>query len=107
MERAEQYLREETALDLTGAPLLGVLDELRPRIAVLPPMIVRPFVFGVLVPGSLTPNEEVAELFWAPLGTLFDPSNAVRTEVDAYLARSDVGFGYGSLASGDRSPSSA
>jgi 8-oxo-dGTP pyrophosphatase MutT (NUDIX family) len=83
IETAKRETREETALDLTGAPLLGALDELRPRIAVLPPMIVRPFVFVVPERPALTPSNEVAELFWAPLATLFDPARVVRTEVDA------------------------
>jgi 8-oxo-dGTP pyrophosphatase MutT (NUDIX family) len=83
IETAKRETLEETALDLNGARLLGTLDELRPRITVLPAFIVRPFVFAVTMPPALTPSEEVAELFWAPLGTLFDPARVVRTEVDA------------------------
>jgi 8-oxo-dGTP pyrophosphatase MutT (NUDIX family) len=83
IETAKRETFEETALDLTEARFLGALDELRPRITALPPFIVRPYVFIVTRPPTLTPSEEVAELFWAPLGTLFDPARAVRAEVDA------------------------
>jgi 8-oxo-dGTP pyrophosphatase MutT (NUDIX family) len=82
VETAKRETFEETALDLNRATLLGALDELRPRIAVLPPMIVRPFVFVISERPVLTPNNEVAELFWAPLDTLLDPARVVRTEVD-------------------------
>lgn len=83
LETARRETREETALDLANVPLIGTLDELRPRSPVLPPVIVRPFVFIVTERPALTPSEEVAELFWAPLVTLFDPARTVRTEVDA------------------------
>ena len=75
--------REETAIDLTSARLLGVLDELRPRTPTLPPVIVRPFVLSIPAVPRLTPSSEVAELFWAPLGTLFDSNYAGRREVTA------------------------
>jgi 8-oxo-dGTP pyrophosphatase MutT (NUDIX family) len=74
---------EETAVDLAHARMLGVLDELRPRTPTLPPVIVRPFVLVIPSVPRLTPNSEVAELFWAPLGTLFDPQRAGRREVAA------------------------
>ena len=83
IETATRETFEETALDLRDARFLGALDELRPRNTELPPFIVRPFVFAITKSPALTPSEEVAELFWAPLGTLFDPARVVRTEVDA------------------------
>lgn len=90
MDTAKRETHEETALDLSDARFLGTLDELRPRTKVLPPFIVRPFVFAVTKTPTLTPSEEVAELFWAPLDTLFDPSRSVRTEVEARGARLTV-----------------
>lgn len=78
---AMRETREETALDLSAARVLGVLDELRPRTPALPPIIVRPFVVSLTAPPALTPSDEVAELFWAPLGALFDPRNARREAV--------------------------
>jgi hypothetical protein len=59
-----------------------VLDELRPRIPTLPPVIVRPYVMTVTESPALVPSAEVAELFWAPLEALFDPLRARRAIVD-------------------------
>lgn len=73
LETAMRETREETALDLGSARLLGVLDELRPRIPTLPPIIVRPYVMAVTSPPPLVASEEVDEMFWAPLGALFHP----------------------------------
>src|ERR1043166_740677 len=41
--------REEVGIDLSGAERLGVLDDLHPRTPVLPPVVVRPFVFALTV----------------------------------------------------------
>jgi 8-oxo-dGTP pyrophosphatase MutT (NUDIX family) len=83
LDTAIRETREETALDLAGVPLLGALDEVRPRNPGLPPMIVRPYVFALETAPSLAPSVEVAELFWAPVASLFDPARARRTSVEA------------------------
>lgn len=74
---------EETGIDLSSARLLGALDELRPRTAALPPIIVRPFVLVVPEQPPLKASAEVAELFWAPISALLDPAHVLRTEVEA------------------------
>jgi 8-oxo-dGTP pyrophosphatase MutT (NUDIX family) len=74
--------REETAIDLASALLLGELDELRPRTPVLPPIIVRPFVLAVPELPVVSPNYEVAEAFWVPLRALFDPVRTIQTTVE-------------------------
>src|SRR5438093_2935884 len=38
---------EEVGVDLSSAERLGVLDDLYPRTPVLPPVVVRPFVFAL------------------------------------------------------------
>jgi 8-oxo-dGTP pyrophosphatase MutT (NUDIX family) len=81
-ETAIRETREETALDLASAQLLGQLDELRPRTPALPPIIVRPFVVSVTRVPPLVPSAEVAELFWAPLSALFDPASARQAVVE-------------------------
>ena len=73
--------REETTLDLSHVAMLGELDELRPRSPMLPPIVVRPYVFAVRAASPLAPSVEVAELFWAPLSKLFDPALSARMEV--------------------------
>lgn len=88
---------EEIGLDLAAhGELLGELDELRPRNPVLPPIIVRPYVFAIQSRPAFVLNEEVAEAFWVPLRHVFDP--AVRQEITidvmgARLRRSAIGFG--------------
>ncbi len=74
---------EEVGLDLRRhGRLLGVLDELRPRTPVLPPIIVRPFVYALddVVP-PLVFSDEVAEARWVALGALFVPEARVETSV--------------------------
>lgn len=83
LDTAIREAREETALDLSSARVLGALDELRPRIVHLPSIIVRPYVMVVTERPDVTPNDEVAELFWAPVSELFDPARVLRTTVAA------------------------
>jgi 8-oxo-dGTP pyrophosphatase MutT (NUDIX family) len=90
LETAIRETQEESALDLTGARLLGTLDELRPRLPVLPPIIVRPYVFALASLPALVPSVEVAEFFWMPLRRLFDPARTCRTEVTARTGRLTV-----------------
>jgi 8-oxo-dGTP pyrophosphatase MutT (NUDIX family) len=81
LQTAIRETREETTLDLADVPVLGALDELRPRTPSLPPFVVRPYVFVVQDVPALTQSVEVAELFWAPLGRLFDARHAARSDV--------------------------
>jgi 8-oxo-dGTP pyrophosphatase MutT (NUDIX family) len=71
---ARRETREEVGLDLGPAPVLGALDDVAPRSAVLPPVIVRPFVFRLPGPVPLVPNHEVAGAHWVPLDRLRDPA---------------------------------
>jgi 8-oxo-dGTP pyrophosphatase MutT (NUDIX family) len=75
---------EEIGVDLdTHGTLLGELDELRPRTPVLPPVIVRPYVFAVGAHAPLVLSAEVAEAFWMPLREVFDPAR--RREITVRL----------------------
>ncbi|MEX2181583.1 MAG: CoA pyrophosphatase [Gemmatimonadaceae bacterium] len=83
--------REEVGLDLPARGVaLGALDELRPRTPVLPPIIVRPFVWAVEGAPALAPNHEIAEARWVRLGDLFRPTARVRTEVEVREVRLNV-----------------
>jgi len=66
---------EEVGLDLTGARLLGLLDDHAPTTTMLPPILVRPFVF--LLPGRSRPklkrNAEIADASWVNLDLLLAP----------------------------------
>ncbi len=70
---------EETGVDLAGAERLGALDDLYPRTSLLPPVVVRPFVFALTRRAALVPSDEVQRAFWLPLGRLSEPG--VRREV--------------------------
>jgi 8-oxo-dGTP pyrophosphatase MutT (NUDIX family) len=71
---ARREAREEVGLDLSGAPVLATLDDLAPRTPVLPPIVVRPFVFTVAEARPLVANAEVAGAWWVPLDTLLEPA---------------------------------
>ena len=76
--------REETGLDVTGTGrVIGMLDELRPRTPVLPPIVVTPYVAVVDPPEPLVLNHEVAEAFWVPWPVLADPASSRESEVQA------------------------
>jgi 8-oxo-dGTP pyrophosphatase MutT (NUDIX family) len=99
---AVRETREETGVDLSGAERLGVLDDLYPRTSTLPPVVVRPFVFGLAQRTALVPSDEVQRAFWLPLRRLSEPGvrrevtltlrGAVRT-FPAYLVDEDLIWG--------------
>ncbi len=79
---------EELELDLTrDATLIGVLDDLSPRIAGLPRVVVRPFVFLMADPPIPRHSPEVADSFWVPLSVLLDRSVWRDTDVMEGLSR--------------------
>ena len=71
--------REEVGVQLAPAQLLGELDDLRPRTRTLPPVVVRPFVFGLPARPEIRTSTEVALVLWVPLAHFTDRRN--RTEV--------------------------
>jgi len=71
--------REEIGVELSSAERLGVLDDLHPRTPVLPPVVVRPFVFALTERPTIVPNPEVQEAFWVPFRALL--ARGVRGEI--------------------------
>ena len=65
--------REEIGVDLTSADPLGVLDDMYPRTPVLPPVVVRPFVFGLIEHPAITLSNEVQDAFWVSFRALAAP----------------------------------
>jgi 8-oxo-dGTP pyrophosphatase MutT (NUDIX family) len=62
---------EETGIDLARVGrLLGTLDDISPRTPVLPPIVIRPFVFAVPPEIEIVQSEEVAAAFWVPFTAL-------------------------------------
>jgi 8-oxo-dGTP pyrophosphatase MutT (NUDIX family) len=70
---------EEVGVELPPDRLLGELDDLHPRIRTLPPVVVRPFVFGLPARPEIRISREVALFLWVPLEQFADRRN--RTEV--------------------------
>ncbi len=67
---AARETAEETGIRLRRPDLLGELDDLHPRTAALPAIVIRPFVFALPARPRLRPNPEVAYPFWLPLTAL-------------------------------------
>lgn len=85
VDTARRETKEEVGLTLEAAQLIGILDDLVPRSSVLPPILVRPFVF--VLPGyppPLVPNPEVAEAWWVPLERLLEPGAYTPVEFTRY-----------------------
>jgi len=74
--------REEIGVDLSTAQSLGVLDDMHPRTPVLPPVVVRPFVFGVVERPLITLSAEVQDAFWVSFRALAAPG--ARREVTVH-----------------------
>jgi len=70
---AMRETQEELAVDLTRAERLGPLDDIRPRTHLLPPVLVRPFVYALPHRPLLTPSAEVQSAFWVPLDRFLLP----------------------------------
>ena len=73
---------EEVGVDLTGAERLGVLDDLHPRTPVLPPVVVRPFVFALTERPSIVVSPEVQDAFWVPFLALQAPGVLGEVTID-------------------------
>jgi 8-oxo-dGTP pyrophosphatase MutT (NUDIX family) len=76
---------EETGVELTAGPLLGQLDDLRPRTKVLPPIVVRPFVFGLAEQPAVETNDEVTLHIWVPLRELRAAATRSQVEVRGHV----------------------
>jgi hypothetical protein len=65
-------------MDLSGAELLGQLDDLEGLHAGRSGgLVISAFVYHVPEPPRLVPNEEVESAFWVPLGQLLAPERQV------------------------------
>lgn len=83
--------REETSVSVARDNLLGQLDDVHPRTPQLPPIVVRPFVFGLAAKPTVSLNEESEISLWVSLGELKEIGSPSSVEVRG--RRLDV-FGY-------------
>ncbi|MFC1529863.1 NUDIX hydrolase [Gemmatimonadota bacterium] len=67
LQTAIRETREETAVELEGAEVVGELDDLSPSSPHLPPIMVRPFVFILPSRPAVSISDEVALHLWVPL----------------------------------------
>jgi len=74
--------REEIGVDLSRAECLGVLDDLYPRTPVLPPVVVRPFVFALTERPAIVESLEVQSAFWVSFHSLQAPGARTSMTVD-------------------------
>ncbi|MEZ4455391.1 MAG: CoA pyrophosphatase [Gemmatimonadales bacterium] len=74
LDTARRETLEETGVDLSAAAIIGQLDDAVPRTPILPPVIVRPFVFRVPARVPVFLNHEVADAVWAGLDDLLAPN---------------------------------
>jgi 8-oxo-dGTP pyrophosphatase MutT (NUDIX family) len=79
LDTAIRETHEEIGVDLTTTERLGVLDDLYPRTPVLPPVVVRPFVFALTSRPSIVLSPEVQDAFWIAFRSLGNPG--VRGEI--------------------------
>ncbi len=100
LDTARRETMEETGIGLPPDALLGELDDLFPNIRNLPPVVVRPFVFGLPDRPVIAPSDEVATHLWASLGTLRESARVVeievmgrKQEVDAFVTDGHVIWG--------------
>jgi len=91
---------EETGVRLSSRDQLGEWDDLAPRTPVLPNILIRPFVFGMVKTPQVHPSPEVAYHLWVPLGSLAKAATrttvdirGVPTEVPAFVLGRDVVWG--------------
>ena len=89
--------REEVGLDLTRHELLGSLDEHAAMAqGKFTGIVIAPFVFALRRDEELSPNHEVADMLWAPLGRMARGESDVVKELqrEGRLVRFP-GFGVG------------
>jgi 8-oxo-dGTP pyrophosphatase MutT (NUDIX family) len=68
---AVRETREELSLSLAPTTsLLGVLDDVSPKMPIPRPVVVRPFIFAIGHRPTLVPNAEVAFVLWVDLAEL-------------------------------------
>lgn len=70
LNTAIRETREEIGVSLPHEALLGALDDLEPSMPSKPPLLIRPFVFGVDSRPPVGTSAEVTGSYWIPLESL-------------------------------------
>jgi 8-oxo-dGTP pyrophosphatase MutT (NUDIX family) len=80
-ETAIRETAEEIGVHLERKAMLGQLDDLHPTTQLLPPIVVRPFAFGLSKRPRISANTEVDLHLWAPVRQLRDSERIVDVQV--------------------------
>ncbi len=70
LDTAIRETLEETAVDLSKTEFIGELNDVNPSTPLLPPILIRPFVFILESKPATRPNEEVDFCVWVQLSEL-------------------------------------
>jgi 8-oxo-dGTP pyrophosphatase MutT (NUDIX family) len=81
LETAMRETQEETGVHTDKTDCLGELSDLAPTSPGLPPIAVRPFVFGLLEKPLVTLNPEADRYIWVPLKSLRSSRKRSRVKV--------------------------
>jgi 8-oxo-dGTP pyrophosphatase MutT (NUDIX family) len=81
LDTAIRETREEIGVDLAPGALLGALDDLSPSIPSAPPLMIRPYVFGVSPRPLAGTSEEVVCSYWVPLDSLHGARGSAKVAV--------------------------
>jgi len=81
--------REEVGVVLAASSLLGGLDDLVPRTPRLPPLLIRPFVFGLAERPDARLSEEVAGVMWYGLAEISASAGAAEVSIGGAATRVD------------------
>jgi len=91
---------EETGVTLDRDTLIGELDDLHPRTPVLPPVVVRPFVFALAERPTVRTNPEATSHMWVSVSALKEGAQmsqvivrGVRLDVPSFVVGDDVVWG--------------
>lgn len=79
---SERETLEEVGIDLSGAELLGRIDDLEGHHAADSRMLVSAFVYHVAGADEPSPNHEVRESFWFPVQSLLEPTRHVEYSME-------------------------
>lgn len=83
LDTARRELVEETGIALPRSACVGRLDDLHPRAAHLPSIVVTPFVAWLTERPDVRENYELAGHVWIPIADLADPARRSTLHRDA------------------------
>lgn len=81
LDTAIRETREEIGVELGPGALLGALDDLAPSIPSAPPLMIRPYVFGVSPRPLAGTSEEVVCSYWVPLESLHGARGSAKVSI--------------------------